>query len=109
MLSTLSVSCMMQGETPSARQGSRIWGSSRRLFRRRRNPLLGEVRNRTTQTLETAWERMVAQAAPATPRWKPKMRMGSRTILHTAPMRTVSMLVVAYPWAVMKALSPRES
>ena len=67
------------------------------------------MRNRTTQTAEIPWEMMVARAAPRTPIWNTNMRIGSRMMLHMAPMSTVYMPVLAYPWALMKALSPRAS
>ena len=52
---------------------------------------------------------MVARAAPRTPMPKPKMKMGSSTMLVTAPMSTVAMEMVEKPWAVMKKFRPRES
>ena len=52
---------------------------------------------------------MVARAAPLTPIFSPKMKMGSKTILHTAPMATVSIPVLAKPWAVIKAFMPKVS
>ena len=55
------------------------------------------------------WEIMVARAAPRTPMCSPNIRIGSRMMLQTAPMSTVSMPVFAYPWALMNALSPRAS
>ena len=42
-----------------------------------------DVRNLSTHKHEMAWERMVAQAAPATPILKTKMNIGSRIILIT--------------------------
>ena len=42
-----------------------------------------------------------AGGAPRTPMWSRKMKMGSNMILHTAPMSTVSMPILAKPWAVM--------
>ena len=36
----------------------------------------------------------------------PKIRMGSRTMLMTAPMTVVSILVLAKPWVVMKGFMP---
>ena len=38
-----------------------------------------------------------------------KMKMGSRMMLQTAPMTVVSILVLAKPWAEMKAFMPRVS
>ena len=45
-------------------------------------------------------------AAPRTPSPNPKIRMGSRMMLMTAPMTVVSMLVRAKPWVVMKGFMP---
>ena len=45
-------------------------------------------------------------AAPRTPSPNPKMRMGSRMMLITAPITVVSMLVLAKPWVVMKGFMP---
>ena len=67
------------------------------------------VRNSSTQAQDRAWEMMVARAAPWTPMSKPKIRIGSRTMLVTAPMSTESIPVFAKPWAVIKAFMPRVS
>ena len=40
------------------------------------------------------------------PKPSTKMNTGSSTMLVTAPISTLSMAVVAKPWALMKALSP---
>ena len=64
------------------------------------------VRKRTTHTADTACDRMVASAAPRTPMFSAKIKTGSRMMLSTAPMRTVSMLVRENPCAVMKAFRP---
>ena len=44
---------------------------------------------------ETACEIIVASAAPLTPISNAKINIGSRIMLHTAPMSTVNMLVLA--------------
>ena len=64
------------------------------------------VRNFSTQAAEQAWERMVARAAPFTPRSSAKMKMGSSTIFTTAPRATVSMPITEKPWALMKGFIP---
>ena len=51
---------------------------------------------------------MVASAAPRTPIPKPKMKMGSSTMLATAPMSTVAMETVENPWEVIKKFRPSE-
>ncbi len=58
---------------------------------------------------ETACARMVASAAPWTPRPRTKMNSGSRIRFSTAPMSTVSMPVFANPWAVINMFSPSVS
>ena len=63
----------------------------------------------TTKAALIPWEMMVARAAPRTPMCSTNMRMGSRIMLQTAPMSTVSMPVRAYPWALMNAFKPRAS
>ena len=74
---------------------------------RRVNSAFGPVRNRTTHAALTAWLRMVASAAPCTPMWKPKMKMGSRIRLTTAPRATVIMPMRPKPWALTKLFMPR--
>ena len=51
----------------------------------------------------------VAMAAPRTPRPRPKIKMGSRIMLMTAPMTVVSILVLAKPCVVMKGFMPSTS
>ena len=97
----LSVDCMIKGESPRARQGSTTAARGRRFSFRRRHLVLRPVRNRSTHAADTAWERMVAKAAPRTPSPKPKMKMGSKMVFKIAPMSTVRMLTVVNPWAVI--------
>ena len=59
-----------------------------------------------TQIVEIPWEIIVARAAPDTPKFKTKIIIGSNIILHTAPIKTVSIPVLAKPWAVIKAFIP---
>ena len=106
MFNRLSVLCIIKGETPSATTGRRIFGLNRIFLGRIFKMLRLDVRNFSTQIQEMAWERMVAQAAPATPMLKPNINIGSSMILITAPMITVSILVLAKPWADMKLFSP---
>ena len=49
---------------------------------------------------------IVARAAPFTPMPSPKIKSGSRIILQTAPMVTVSILIFENPWAVMNMFMP---
>ena len=46
-----------------------------------------------TQITDTSWLMIVAMAAPLMPKPSPKMKIGSRMILMTAPMRIVNMPV----------------
>ena len=103
----LSVDCMMNGDNPSARQGSTTGARGRRFSLRRRHLLFPPVRKRSTQAADTAWDKMVASAAPRTPRLSPKMKMGSSTMFKPAPMRVVRILMVVNPWAVIYAFMPR--
>ena len=97
----LSVDCMIKGERPKARQGSATAARGRRYSLRMRHLVCLPVRKRSTHTADTAWERMVARAAPRTPSPRTKMKMGSRMVFRTAPMSTVFMLTVVNPWAVI--------
>ena len=97
---------MTKVEMPSARTGSTIFPSGLRYSFFSRRVVLGPVRKRMIQMAPTAWLSTVAMAAPRTPRPKRKMRMGSSTMLMTAPMTVVSILVLAKPCAVMKGFMP---
>ena len=106
---TLSLACMIKDAAPSATQG-RKYCARRRIFSfLSRSSVFFPRRNVQTQTHDTPCERMVAKAAPLTPMWNTKMNSGSRTMLHTAPIRTVSMPVFAKPCAIMKAFMPSVS
>ena len=105
----LSVEIMTKLETPSPRQGRMMPGTSFIFRTRSFSVVFFPVRNFRIQTALTAWLSTVAMAAPRTPSPNPNIRMGSSTILHTAPMATVSIPVLAKPWAVIKAFMPRVS
>ena len=100
---------MIKGDTPMATTGARM----ARRRRKYRACSLSRVRlpsrNSSTHTAESTWESTVARAAPCTPMSKTKIKMGSRMILATAPMMTVSMEKAEKPWVVMKLFSPRET
>ena len=51
---------------------------------------------------------MVASAAPRTPICRAKMKIGSRMMLQIAPVRTVIMLILVKPCAVIKQFSAME-
>ena len=63
-------------------------------------------KNQRTQTALTPWLKTVAMAAPATPILKPKIRIGSSTMLHTAPITVVIMLNLAKPCVVTNGFIP---
>ncbi len=95
--SRLSVDCMINGESPRARLGRNTLGTSFISVFRKRHLVCFPRRNRSTQSMDTAWEQMVASAAPFTPICSPKIRMGSRTIFSPAPISTVFILTVVKP------------
>ena len=106
MDSRLSVESMTKVEMPSASTGMMIFPSSFMSSLRILRMVLGPVRKRMTQMAPTAWLSTVAMAAPFTPMPSPKMRMGSSTMLITAPITVVSILILAKPCAVMKVFMP---
>src|SRR5574344_1262102 len=61
------------------------------------NELFLEHRNAITHTADIPWLITVAIAAPFTPMLNPYMKIGSRMMFATQPMRTVSMLVTVNP------------
>ena len=97
---------MINGDTPSARQGRSSFGLGAMQRSLSRSTVRLPQRNQMTHAADTACERMVASAAPFTPISKVNMNRGSRPILSTAPMSTVSILVREKPCAVMKAFMP---
>lgn len=103
----LSVDCMINGDMPSARQGSTTFALGRSSSRRSRHLVFFPSKNRSTHIMDTAWDKMVARAAPRTPKLNPKIKIGSRIVFKIAPMSTVFMLTVVKPWAVMNAFIPR--
>ena len=103
----LSVDCMINGDMPSARQGSTTFALGRSNSLRSRHFVFFPSKNRSTHTMDTAWDKMVARAAPRTPKSRPKIKMGSRIVFKMAPMRTVFILTVVKPWAVINAFMPR--
>ena len=105
----LSVLCMINADRPSAMHGARSFMSMRIFCALRRRLVFLPIRKLTTHTQETPCEITVASAAPRTPMFRPKMKIGSSTMLHTAPMSTVIMPVVAKPCAVMNAFMPSVS
>ena len=107
MFSRLSVDCIMNGASPSARQGPIILMSRRRHSRLMRSVVRLPVRKRSIHIVDTHCEMTVASAAPRTPMFSPNMNTGSSIMFMTAPITTVSMLSREKPCAVMKAFSPR--
>ena len=109
MFNTLSVNCMINGATPSAIHGPTVFGRIFRFPFRILSVVSFPSKNRTIHTQETPCERIVASAAPRTPICNPKIKIGSNIILHTAPITTVSIPVLANPCALMNAFSPNAS
>ena len=105
----LSLDCITKTEDPRAKVGSTIAGFKFTFFHRILNVVFFPNRKARTQIHDKAWEKIVARAAPRTPMWKPKIKMGSRIIFATAPMSTESIPVFANPWAVIKAFMPSVS
>ena len=60
----------------------------------------------STKTQEAAWDSTVAQAAPATPQPKAKIKTGSSAMFITAPTATVAMPRPEYPWQMRKLFIP---
>ncbi len=71
--------------------------------------LFSAKEKKRTQMQETACDRIVASAAPLTPRWNAKINSGSRTMFITAPIRTESIPVLAKPCVVINIFMPRVS
>ena len=105
----LSVDCMMKGATPRPAIRETTARRRRMYCGRMRRPERRLHRNSTTQAALTAWDRMVARAAPRTPMSKTKMNTGSSTMFRIAPMSTEHIAVMARPWALMKVFRPRAS
>ena len=103
----LSVDCITKGLNPRSTQGRMVFACRRRFFFCSFKMVCFPVRNRSTHAAESNWERTVAKAAPRTPMPSRKIKMGSRMILVTAPIRVVFMLIFAKPCAVIKAFRPR--
>ena len=102
----LSVLSMTKVEIPSPRQGKITPGIIFISGRVSRSMVLGLLKNHNTHMALIAWLATVAIAAPRTPIPKPKIRMGSRIILHTAPTTVVIILNLANPCVVIKGFSP---
>ena len=102
-----SVACIINGDIPRAKHGPYIFHwifiYFAFIFRAVRFP----VRNLMTHAAERACEIIVAKAAPCTPISKPKINIGSRIILATAPITTLTILIPANPCVVIKELSPK--
>ena len=97
----LSVDNITNVDIPSARHGPIIFASSLRLAFLRRRIVLLPVRKCRIHTAPTAWLSTVASAAPLTPILNTNINIGSRTILITAPITVVSMLILANPCVVI--------
>ena len=97
MLTRLSVLCMINGEIPSPPICFTTSPFRRIFFAFSRITLFLEVKNLITHAALTAWEMIVARAAPFTPIPNTKINTGSRQILIIAPIKTESMAILASP------------
>ena len=94
---TLSLACIINMESPSARLGRIIFPCNLKLhFLSRKNVFLPE-RKCNTHIHDNACEIIVASAAPRTPIPNTNINIGSRIILDIAPITTESILVLAKP------------
>ena len=105
----LSLDCITKEDIPSAMHGGSRLSPFRRLLPLRRRTVFLPQRKAITHAQERPWESTVASTAPCTPSFKAKRKIGSRTMLATAPIRTVVMPILAKPRPVMKAFGPRMS
>ena len=102
----LSVLCMMNGDTPSAIMEPTSFKSGRIQSDLSRSDVFGDVIKRSTQIAPASCDRMVASAAPCTPMWNPKIKIGSKMILSAAPMSTDPIAVFDCPCAVINGFNP---
>ena len=102
----LSVAIITKVDTPSARQGRMIRRCSGISLAQSFNFVRFPLRNFSTHRAPTAWLMMVAVAAPFTPIFSTKIKIGSRMMLHTAPITVVSILKAAKPCVVTKGFMP---
>lgn len=105
----LSVDCITKGLNPSSTQGRITLPCKRKFFSLNFSVVCFPSRKVSTHVAESACESTVANAAPFTPMPSTKIKIGSRMIFVTAPMRVVFMLILAKPCAVMKAFRPSVS
>ncbi len=106
IFSILSVLSITKVDIPSPRQGIITAGSILISARVSFRMVLEPRRKQSTHTALTAWLNTVAIAAPRTPIPNPKIRIGSRTILQTAPTTVVIILIFANPCVVIKGFIP---
>ena len=97
MVTRLSVELMIKGEIPSEKVCPMILGSGFKFFISRRMEDFPLTRKPTFHAALMAWEITVAMAAPRTPQPNTKIKIGSRTILITAPITMESMAVLGFP------------
>ena len=99
--STLSVACIINGETPSEDIRPTIFKFGFIYFGIICITVFFDNKNPTTQTALSICEIIVASAAPRTPILKVNMNIGSSMIFVTAPITTDNIAVLALPWQVM--------
>ena len=103
---TLSLACIINVASPSARLGNIILASSFIFFLCIFKNVFFPNKKLTTQIHEHACDTIVASAAPRTPICNPKIKIGSSTMLITAPISTDNIPVFANPCAVINAFNP---
>ena len=104
MSSTLSVAMIRKGDKPNVTIRIMIFRS--KPPHRRGTGIFFRSREQSTKAQEAIWEMTVARAAPATSNFKTKIKMGSSTILSTAPSITVAIPRPEKPWAIKKLFMP---
>ena len=102
----LSLACIINVASPSARLGNIILASSFIFFLCIFKNVFFPNKKLTTQMHEHACDIIVASAAPRTPICNPKIKIGSSTMLITAPISTDNIPVFANPCAVINAFNP---
>ena len=102
----LSVDNMTKVEIPSARQGKIMSFCNLKFSFLRWRMVFFPDKKRRIHIAPTAWLKTVAIAAPLTPRLNPKIKIGSRMMLITAPITVVIILIFANPCVVINGFIP---
>ena len=97
----LLVMDIMKLESPRAAISRMVFRHGRMQDTRMRRIAFGLVRKCTVHMAEASWDMTVAMAAPRIHIPMVKMKRGSRMIFSTAPMRVVTIPILAKPWALI--------